>query len=86
APLSEEKRTRFISQLRDGAEKAFLDAYGAGVAELAGLDNSDLLALFVIDKAAYEIVYEANNRPAWLSIPLQGLCRLVTRLVGDGKK
>ena len=46
-------------RLRDGAEKAFLDAYRSGVAGLPGMDNSDLQACFAIDKAAYEVVYEA---------------------------
>ncbi len=40
----------------------------------------------MIAKAAYEIVYEAANRPTWLSIPLQGLGRLAAELVGSGKK
>jgi len=26
-----------------------------------------------VEKAAYEIVYEANNRPDWVEIPLAGL-------------
>ena len=34
-----------------------------------------LLDLFLIEKAAYEIRYEAANRPTWLGIPLQGLHR-----------
>ncbi|HZS12016.1 MAG TPA: phosphotransferase [Nitrospirales bacterium] len=35
------------------------------------------LQAFLIEKAAYEIVYEANNRPDWVPIPLEGLRRLV---------
>jgi maltose alpha-D-glucosyltransferase/alpha-amylase len=35
-----------------------------------------LLQLFLLDKAAYEIAYEAANRPGWLGVPLQGLLRL----------
>jgi maltose alpha-D-glucosyltransferase/alpha-amylase len=33
----------------------------------AGLD------LFVLDKAAYELRYELNNRPDWVRVPLKGL-------------
>lgn len=29
-----------------------------------------VLAAYVVDKAAYEVVYEANNRPDWVDIPL----------------
>jgi predicted trehalose synthase len=26
-----------------------------------------------VEKAAYEVVYEANNRPDWVAIPVRGL-------------
>ena len=54
-------------------------AYIAGYAEVAELDPvGDLLALrgFEADKAVYEAVYEARNRPDWLPIPLASLARL----------
>ena len=38
-----------------------------------------LLRLFTIQKAIYEIGYEAANRPAWLSIPVRGLLDLLKR-------
>lgn len=31
-----------------------------------------LLRAFLLEKAAYEIIYELKNRPAWVSIPLDG--------------
>jgi maltose alpha-D-glucosyltransferase/alpha-amylase len=37
--------------------------------------------LFLLEKAAYEIRYEAANRPAWLAIPLEGLLAIAQRLV-----
>jgi hypothetical protein len=40
-----------------------------------------LLDLFLLEKAAYEIRYEAANRPAWIGIPLSGMARLVERLL-----
>jgi len=39
-----------------------------------------LIKLFTLEKAAYEIVYEATNRPAWIRIPLQGLMDIVREL------
>jgi maltose alpha-D-glucosyltransferase / alpha-amylase len=30
----------------------------------------------VIDKAFYELVYELNNRPGWVMIPLTGILSL----------
>ncbi len=50
--------------------KAFLDGYQqASGAEL----DSTLITAYAADKAVYEAVYEARNRPAWLSIPLAAL-------------
>jgi maltose alpha-D-glucosyltransferase/alpha-amylase len=34
-----------------------------------------VVAAFEVEKAAYEVVYEANNRPEWIGIPLAGLVR-----------
>ncbi|MNF01803.1 hypothetical protein D3C80_2008490 [compost metagenome] len=36
------------------------------------------LALFSLEKAAYEILYEAENRPNWLAVPLHGLHGLIS--------
>lgn len=40
--------------------------------ELANL----VLRTYLIDKALYELQYELNNRPTWVSIPLSGLITL----------
>jgi maltokinase len=58
------------------------DAFCAGYAAGGGLDpagNSVLLRAMLLDKAVYEVVYEARNRPTWLPIPLGS----IERLVGD---
>jgi predicted trehalose synthase len=38
------------------------------------------VAVFELEKAAYEVVYEANNRPGWIAIPRRGLVRAAARL------
>jgi maltose alpha-D-glucosyltransferase/alpha-amylase len=38
------------------------------------------LAVLEVEKAAYEVVYEANHRPAWVGIPRAGLLRAAARL------
>jgi maltose alpha-D-glucosyltransferase/alpha-amylase len=77
AALSAEEREAFLTQLRDSAQNAFLDAY-------FGSDESrniQLLDFFLIEKAAYELGYEAANRPVWLPIPLNGLLRIAERIL-----
>lgn len=40
-----------------------------------------LLDLALLEKAAYEIVYEAAHRPEWMPVPLRGLRRAAQRLL-----
>jgi maltokinase len=61
------------------ARHAFVDGY----VERSGYDvraHRAVLDAFEIDKAIYEAIYEARNRPQWLSIPLDAITRLVERV------
>ncbi len=40
-------------------------------------DLETLLEVSVLEKVVYEVAYEMNNRPTWLSIPLSGILRQI---------
>lgn len=49
-------------------------------------DHPALLRALELDKALYEVAYEATNRPSWLSIPLEGIERLMSRNPPDHER
>lgn len=66
--------------------QAFLKAYREAASGLHHVWQQDdgeqaALALFSIEKAAYEIAYEASYRPEWLDVPLAGLVELCKPLM-----
>ncbi|MBW8872502.1 MAG: phosphotransferase, partial [Leifsonia sp.] len=63
------------------ARKAYLEGY-ASVAGSEVEDFQQLLDAFELDKAVYEIAYEARHRPAWIPIPLAAVQRLLATRVG----
>ncbi len=57
---------------------AFLEAYyttagNAPFLPASAEERKLLLDLFILEKAVYEVAYELNSRPDWLSIPLTGV-------------
>ncbi|MFN3674092.1 MAG: putative maltokinase, partial [Bosea sp. (in: a-proteobacteria)] len=88
AALQDGRYERLAAAFRARMPAALLAAYrqslaAAGRGEAAQSADERLLALFMIEKAAYEVTYEVGNRPDWLSVPLRGLAELAARLLDE---
>ncbi|HEV2775203.1 MAG TPA: hypothetical protein VGV90_06405 [Solirubrobacteraceae bacterium] len=63
------------------ARSAFLETYlqtvDASLLPAGRPATEKLLAIFELEKAVYELRYELNNRPDWVSIPVAGIARLL---------
>ncbi|WP_426320150.1 maltokinase N-terminal cap-like domain-containing protein [Microbacterium sp. E-13] len=76
--LDEPEREAAVRGWARDARAAFVEGYAA--ASGSDLDpQHPLLAALELDKAVYEAIYEARNRPTWVAIPLQAIARLVER-------
>ncbi|MBT2325464.1 maltose alpha-D-glucosyltransferase [Variovorax paradoxus] len=67
-----------VREWERAARESFLSAYlktMGSVQKVTPID-ADLLELFELEKALYELRYELNNRIDWVQVPLQGLLAL----------
>jgi maltokinase len=55
---------------------AFLEGYVEQRQSPLTEGEQTLIAAYEADKAVYEVVYEARNRPTWLAIPLDAVARI----------
>jgi maltose alpha-D-glucosyltransferase/alpha-amylase len=55
---------------------AVAEQHGARFIPLSQSDLQEAVAAWELDKAVYEVLYELNNRPSWLWIPLTGMLKL----------
>ncbi|HEX6247226.1 MAG TPA: hypothetical protein VFZ64_05095 [Nocardioidaceae bacterium] len=85
----EDRGPQIAYRAREWAERnrtAFLTGYlrpepGTSDEEAAptlGEPEQTLLRAYEVDKAVYETVYEARNRPTWLDIPVSAIARLTS--------
>ncbi|UVJ42285.1 maltose alpha-D-glucosyltransferase [Pseudomonas sp. LS1212] len=80
---AQQARQRVAKHYLHDSRHAFIEAYGLATASLPHAWNdaggeSAALELFSLEKAVYEIVYEAEHRPSWLAVPLHGLYGLLS--------
>ncbi|HST45976.1 MAG TPA: maltose alpha-D-glucosyltransferase [Luteimonas sp.] len=88
AMVADERLAAFVHGFRQRAGAQFRAAYGrvleAASNPWAGPDAvGPLVALFLIEKGAYEIAYEAANRPGWIDVPVRGLAILLEELIAE---
>lgn len=73
---------RSLAYAAGGRHATWLDAHQAAFLEgyfgaQPGTRDQQLLDAFVLDRALYEAVYEHQNRPDWLEIPLEAITTIV---------
>jgi maltose alpha-D-glucosyltransferase/alpha-amylase len=73
--------TAWAAQWQNAASTTFLSAYRHAIAADRDLlppneQSQSLLTAYLLEKALYELLYELNNRPTWLRIPLSGILTL----------
>lgn len=56
--------------------EAFLSGYQSATAPFTDQDL-ELIRAFEVDKAIYEVTYEARNRPDWIDIPLGAIAQIL---------
>ena len=86
-----ERQVNLVELFRQTAGRAFFEAYrsvlhAAPKPWVEKQAEQTLLDLFLLEKAAYEVRYEAANRPTWIGIPLAGLARVSTRLLQESRE
>ncbi|WP_219623476.1 maltose alpha-D-glucosyltransferase [Herbaspirillum seropedicae] len=80
-------KKQILQRFAPACQAALLEGYRLGnplLEQSLPLDAQALLLdLFTLEKAAYEICYEAANRPTWMHVPLRGLYLIANRILGE---
>jgi maltose alpha-D-glucosyltransferase/alpha-amylase len=80
ASQSADRAKSLLEEFGRISQVAFLSGYAKGRGRALTAEEEKLLTIFALEKAAYEIVYEGNNRPDWIDIPAKGFAALAARL------
>ncbi|PLW82581.1 maltose alpha-D-glucosyltransferase [Kineobactrum sediminis] len=87
-PANYQELLSYAREWETVAVEAFLAGYRRGVQGCASWPGDDavagqLIELFELEKALYELRYELGNRVDWVNIPLEGLLKLLTAAPGQ---
>jgi maltose alpha-D-glucosyltransferase / alpha-amylase len=75
----------YVRRWEERARASFLAGYAEGAAASYPRDPDharELIELFTLEKALYEIRYELDNRPDWVGIPVRGILDLLGDAAG----
>ena len=78
--INAEERTRLGVAAHEwelATRTAFLAGYQGTASATAGALDVELLGLFELEKACYELRYELNNRVDWVQVPMHGILTLI---------
>jgi len=81
--IQPDEAVAFLATFRDTAREAFVGGYFEARGIAATPQEQALIDFFQIDKAVYEVGYEAANRPSWIGVPLAGLAALADRMTSS---
>ena len=81
-PEQDAELERHAQDWRDRVMAAFMEGYlkaaqGCPSYPQEPTHAQALIDLFTLEKALYEVRYELDNRPTWVTVPLRGLLRLL---------
>ena len=62
---------------RESFLAGYLDSVDSALMPPGEAPTRTMLSIFELEKAVYELRYELNNRPDWVSIPVAGIARLL---------
>ncbi|WP_404361892.1 maltose alpha-D-glucosyltransferase [Marinobacter sp.] len=90
SPSASPRSLEVAGEYRRTGSQVFLQNYRQSAAGIAHQwqdpgGEEAALQLFLLEKTAYEIAYEAANRPTWLRVPLRGLAAIADQMnKGEG--
>jgi maltokinase len=71
----EQARSRFLEGYLETVDQSLLPVGQAAI--------DRMLAVYELEKSVYELRYELDNRPEWVSIPVAGIHRLIERVAAS---